>query len=122
MLNLSILSHTWIFDIDGTLLKHNGYKVDGYDTLLDGVREFFATLPKDDMVILLTAREEHCIPQLKKFLESNSIRYNYIISNVPLGERILINDTKPSGLKTAYAINKKRDYALKLPYIIKNDL
>ena len=30
---LSTLPKTWIFDLDGTLLKHNGYKSDGIDTL-----------------------------------------------------------------------------------------
>ncbi len=26
---VSSLAKTWIFDLDGTLLKHNGYKIDG---------------------------------------------------------------------------------------------
>ncbi len=26
---LSTLPKTWIFDLDGTLLRHNGYKLDG---------------------------------------------------------------------------------------------
>ena len=37
---LSTLSKTWIFDIDGTLVKHNGYKLDGRDTLLEGAKEY----------------------------------------------------------------------------------
>ena len=28
---LSSLGHTWILDLDGTLVKHNGYKIDGAD-------------------------------------------------------------------------------------------
>ena len=35
---LSTLPKTWIFDLDGTILKHNGYKIDGEDTLLPGVK------------------------------------------------------------------------------------
>ena len=38
---LSTLAKTWIFDLDGTLVKHNGYKSDGQDTLLKGVSEYF---------------------------------------------------------------------------------
>lgn len=37
---LSPLPKTWILDLDGTLVKHNGYKLDGHDTLLPGAREF----------------------------------------------------------------------------------
>lgn len=41
MFEFSPLAKTWILDIDGTIVKHNGYKIDGYDTLLEGVKEFF---------------------------------------------------------------------------------
>ena len=37
---LSPLGKTWILDIDGTIVKHNGYKIDGHDTLLLGAKEF----------------------------------------------------------------------------------
>ena len=37
---LSTLAHTWILDLDGTIVKHNGYKLDGTDTLLEGAKEF----------------------------------------------------------------------------------
>ena len=53
---LSTLPKTWIFDLDGTLLKHNGYKLDGKDTLLDGVKEYLDELPKEDKIIILTSR------------------------------------------------------------------
>ena len=36
---MSTLPKTWIFDLDGTIVKHNGYLLDGEDTLLPGVRE-----------------------------------------------------------------------------------
>lgn len=49
MIELSTLPYTWILDVNGT---HNRYKIDGSDTLLDGVKEFFATLQKEDKVIL----------------------------------------------------------------------
>ena len=122
MINLSPLPKTWIFDVDGTLVKHNGYLIDGYDTLLDGVKETFNKIDNSDTIILLTAREEKYIDDLKQFLEKNSIRYNYLLSDIPVGERLLINDNKPSGLITAYAINKKRDEKLSIEYVINKDL
>lgn len=113
-LRLSKLAKTWLIDIDGTLLKHNGYKIDGFDTLLEGVSEFFATLNEEDVVILLTARKQNELENLKSFLRKHHIRFNKIITDLPFGERIIINDIKPSGLKTAFAINKKRDESLKI--------
>ena len=38
---ISSLKKTWLFDIDGTIVKHNGYKLDGEDTLLPGVAVIF---------------------------------------------------------------------------------
>ena len=76
-LMLSSLAHTWIFDVDGTICIHNGYK-NGEDVLLGGVKEFFS--------------------------------------------KILVNDDKPSGLKCAYAINKRRDEKLDIKFKIDRDL
>ena len=106
---LSSLPHTWIFDIDGTLVKHNGYMTEEGDSLLDGVAEFFASIPAEDMIILLTARPSMYREVTEKFFAENNIRYDHIIFDVPVGERILVNDTKPSGLKTAYAVERIRD-------------
>lgn len=113
-LRLSALPKTWLVDIDGTILKHNGYKIDGFDSLLSGVSEFFKHLNEQDFVILLTARKQSELENLKAFLRKNQIRFDKIITDLPFGERILINDTKPSGLKTAFAINKQRDGKLKI--------
>jgi len=43
------------------------------------------------------------------FLLDNGIRFAHVIYNAPFGERILINDRKPSGLDTAIAVNTDRD-------------
>ncbi len=120
-LTLSALPKTWLIDIDGTLVRHNGY-LHGKDELLGGVREFFASLPKDDIVILLTARTAQDLPALREFLAQNGVHYNQILTDLPVGERILLNDTKPSGLKTAYAVNKARDAALTLEVVIDKNL
>ena len=87
-LELSTLAKTWILDIDGTLVKHNGYKIDGHDTLLDGVKEFFEKISSDDKVVLLTARKEEYLPTLKDFLKANNIRYDYLLTDMTMGERI----------------------------------
>ena len=122
MLEFSSLAKTWILDIDGTLVKHNGYKIDGYDTLLDGVSDFFKALSSDDKVVLLTARKKEYIPALKQFLAKNNIRYDMLLSDMPVGERILVNDRKPSGLDMSFAINKKRDDTFFVEYKINEEL
>ena len=122
MFEFSSLTKTWILDVDGTLLKHNGYKIDGYDTLLDGVEAFFEHLPKEDKVVLLTARKEEFLPALEEFLKENNIRYDYLLCDMPMGERILVNDRKPSGLDMAFSVNKDRDKALNITYKINEEL
>lgn len=122
MLELSSLNKTWILDIDGTLVKHNGYLLDGHDTLLGGVKEFFEKVSPEDKVVLMTARKAEHLENLVKFLRENNIRYDYLLTDMPMGERILVNDDKPSGLKCAYVINKKRDENLQIEYKIKEDL
>jgi len=106
---LSPLGKTWIFDLDGTAVKHNGYKIDGYDTLLPNAKAFFNTIPDDDMIIFITARTQTYKQATEQFLTQAGIRYNAIIYDAPFGERILINDAKPSGLPTAIAVNTQRD-------------
>ena len=122
MFEFSPLAKTWIFDVDGTLVKHNGYKIDGYDTLLPGVAEFFRGLDPADKVVLLTAREDQLLEDLKAFLDENGIRYDHIVTGMPFGERILVNDRKPSGLDMAFAVNKDRDAALDIEYAINANL
>ena len=115
---LSTLPKTWIFDLDGTLLKHNGYKSDGIDTLLEGVREYLDTLPVEDQVIILTSRQDCYKEETLSFLHIHNIRFDLILFNMPVGERILVNDRKPSGLDMAFAFNLDRDH-FSLPKIIR---
>ena len=122
MLEFSPLAKTWVLDVDGTLVKHNGYKIDGCDTLLDGVKEFFETLSPDDKVVLLTARKEEYLPALKDFLAKNNIRYDFLLTDMPMGERILVNDRKPSVLDMSFAINKNRDDVFNVAYKINEEL
>jgi len=108
-LTLSTLGHTWILDLDGTIVKHNGYKIDGYDTPLPGAMGFLQSIPDGDMVVFITSRAADLKEDTERFLAENNIRYDYIIYSAPYGERILVNDRKPSGLNTAVAVNMERD-------------
>lgn len=121
-MQLSSLNKTWILDVDGTIVKHNGYLTDGYDSLLEGVNEFFKKIPNEDKIIFLTARKEKNLDNLKEFLNRNNIRYDYLLPNMPTGERILINDRKPSGLDMAYSFNKNRNEKLNIFYEINKNL
>lgn len=119
---LSALGHTWILDLDGTIVKHNGYKIDGADSFLDGAREFLESIPNNDMIIFLTSRTEECSELTEKFLKDNSIKYDCIIYGAPYGERILMNDNKPSGLKTAISVDGVRDDFVKREIVIDEKL
>jgi hypothetical protein len=112
-IKLSMLPHTWIIDIDGTILKHNGYKVNK-EELLTGTIDFFKKIPESDFIILITGRKNSTRVRTLNFLKKNKIRFDLAIFNLPLGERILINDQKKSGLNTSISVNLKRDFGLKV--------
>jgi hypothetical protein len=105
---LSTLAHTWFFALDGTILDHNAH-IGGKDRLLDGVKELWATIPKEDFIIITTGRDEFYRESTLNFLNDNNIRFNLALFNLPLGERILVNDIKDSGLKCAIAWNVERN-------------
>ena len=110
-LRLSALGHTWLIDLDGVVCPHNGH-LRGDETLLPGVREFWATIPVGDCVVLLSARGvEHQAAALA-LLAAAGLRVDHALFGLPFGERILINDAKPSGLLTALAVNVVRDAGL----------
>lgn len=119
---VSPLNKTWILDLDGTIVKHNGYKTDGQDTFLPGAKEFLEDIPKDDMVVFLTSRTDKERELTEKFLADNHVRYNTIIYNAPYGERILINDRKPSGLATSVAVNTERDRFMEYEFEVDESL
>ena len=121
-IEISPLLHSWIIDIDGTIFKHNAH-LNGEDVLLDGVQQFWHKIPDEDFILLLTARHEKYKDATESALAKYNLRYNKIIFGIPTGERILINDEKPSGLRTAIAINIRRDKGLlDNKMIIKNNL
>jgi hypothetical protein len=110
-LALSPLGHSWFLDLDGTLVKHNGHLTEGRDTLLAGAEELLAQIPAGDLVVIITSRTDEHREATLQFLAERGIRYDHIIFNAPFGERIVVNDAKPSGLQTAVACNGTRDEA-----------
>ncbi len=76
---LSTLPKTWIFDLDGTLLKHNGYNMNGEDTFLSDAKEYLFKIPPEDKIIILTSRTEEYRALTVLFLEQCSIRYDVIL-------------------------------------------
>lgn len=110
-ITLSSLPHTWLIDIDGTVVRHNGHKRSA-EELLDGVCEFWAQIPREDQIVLLSARTHEELNCTLAFLDRHGLRYDHVLFSLPAGERILINDDKPSGLKTALAVTVPRDVGL----------
>ena len=116
-LSISPMPKTWILDLDGTLLVHDGPYILGKDEFLPGARAFLDSIPKRDMIIFLTARSDYEKPHTMRFLKENNVRYDHIIFNAGEGERIMINDMKPDGLVTAYAVNTVRDRFCRTEFI-----
>ena len=110
-LSLSTLGHTWLIDLDGTVFRHNS-RLEGADVLLPGVREFWAALPPGDTVIVMSARQQQYRAATLAALDAHGLRYDHALFDLPHGERILLNDTKPRGLQTAIAVNLARDAGL----------
>lgn len=108
---MSALRKTWILDFDGTLVVHNGYKT-GADRWLPGAKEFMLRIPEEDFILILTAREKEAASKTEAFLYQSGVRYDWIFYEMPMGERILLNDSKPSGLRMSYSIECCRNKGL----------
>lgn len=115
---VSALAKTWLLDIDGTICKHNGYKIDGYDSLLPGAKEFLQSINPNDKVIFITSRSRQYAKATEAFLKANGIHWDEIVYELPYGERILINDRKPSGLNTSIAVNTERDIFMEEKFVL----
>jgi len=106
--NYPKLKKTWIFDLDGTLVVHGGY-LNGKEIKLPGIDDLFDTIPKNDMIIIVTGRPESDKETTIQNLKELNIRFDHIIFDAGKGARIVINDTKPSGYKTAHSFGITRD-------------
>ena len=126
------MGKTWFIDIDGTILKAQsnnkidemiyrfGKKSHTQERTLPSSKLFLKKIPKRDTIILTTARDNKHKDHTEKSLNHLGVRYDSIIYDLRAGARILVNDVKPKGavknkheIKTAFAINLKRDEGLK---------
>jgi hypothetical protein len=114
------IGKTWFIDIDGVIFEHNGYlkEMAGIETPLPGVKALFSRIYKEDVIVLVSARDSVYKKITIKSLDSNNIRFNYLIMNLPTGPRLLINDTKPDGEKTAFSYNLPRNSGIS-PFLLK---
>lgn len=110
-LKLSNLPKTWLIDLDGTIIEHNSH-LKGENILLKGVKKFWKKIPKKDKIVILTGREKKYKKNTIVFLKKNNLHFDHIIFDLNIGERLLLNDKKPDGLKTSIAINLKRNIGL----------
>lgn len=108
---VSPLGHTWLIDVDGTVLAHNGHLA-GDDRLLPGVEDFWAQIPAGDVIVLMSARTDLERDGTLDVLRRHGLRFDHVLFGLPHGERVLINDAKPSGLTTALAVSLARDEGL----------
>jgi hypothetical protein len=80
------------------------------DHILPGTKEFFdKAVKQDDFVVITTARDEGYRERIIRFMRANKLKCDMVLCGLPSGPRILINDKKPDGTKTAYSLNLRRD-------------
>jgi len=129
---METLNKTWFVDIDGTFLKHHSnitlddlvQEKDGHlkEIPIPNSIEFLKKIPKEDVIVITTARLSCHKKHTVKALEHLGVRYDHILFDVTSGPRILVNDIKPPGvvgnkepITTAYAVNLNRDEGI-TPY------
>lgn len=107
---------TLFIDIDGTLFKHNGSFSDialKESTLLPNARERMDEwCSKEYKIILTTARRESLRARTESELARLGVPYDVLVMGISKGHRVIINDSRPNGDKTAFAINIGRDHGL----------
>jgi hydroxymethylpyrimidine pyrophosphatase-like HAD family hydrolase len=107
---------TLFIDIDGTILKHHGTFSEismKEATLLPSARERMNEwCSKEYKIILTTGRRESMRETTELQLDNLGIPYDQLVMGLSKGSRIVINDRRPNGDDTAFAINVGRDYGL----------
>lgn len=110
------LRHTIFCDIDGTIIKHNHNLVNMImiePSLLPDVLETFCYWRQRGFyIVLTTARPEGCRNVTERQLESLGVFWDQLIMGLPQGPRVVINDEKPDGTKTAIGICLPRNEGL----------
>ena len=127
------LNKTWFIDIDGTIVKQlynqdidkaidslgeNSYTI---ETPIEKSVTFLNRIPKEDTVVLTTARDGKHKDHTERMLSHFGVRYDRIMFDLRAGPRYLINDIKPAGtagntdpINTAFSLNVERDEGIDL--------
>ncbi len=105
-----------ILDIDGTLLEHSGTLSEALKNQPKEICGSVATINKWEEqgyhIVLLTGRKESMRQRTVEQLEQVGIIYDQLVMGVGGGTRTLINDMKPDGTKTAFAVNINRNQGI----------
>ena len=93
--------NTYVFDIDGVLLKNCGkYGTRNWSNYFSPIEENIKILKalsdNGNEIVFMTARPEEYLTEFKKFLKNRGIFYKTIISNCNHSKRIIINDFAPT--------------------------
>ena len=102
---------TWFIDLDGTIFKHNEYlDIKGeVQRPLPHALKFLRSIPKQDTIVFTTGRKEKYRAYTIRCLKKANIRFGHLIMGLPRGTRIIINDEKEDGRKTALGITVARN-------------
>jgi hydroxymethylpyrimidine pyrophosphatase-like HAD family hydrolase len=108
---------TIICDIDGTLVYHHdphtvsksNHKM---ELLIGTIEKLLEWERKGYNIILLTGRKESMREVTENQLREIGIFYDQLIMGVGGGVRYLINDSKPDGDESAFAINTERNLGI----------
>tara|TARA_R110000851_G_C12995604_1_gene557803 strand:- start:233 stop:640 length:408 start_codon:yes stop_codon:yes gene_type:complete len=135
MMTEESLNKTWFIDIDGTIVKHLynqdidlaihslGEKSHTLETPIKKSVTFLKKLPKEDTIVLTTARDGKHKDHTERMLRHFGVPYDRIMFDLRAGPRYLINDIKPVGtagnltpINTAYSLNVERDEGIELSF------
>ena len=105
---------TILCDIDGTLVYHeipacNTSPMDNLMELPGTVKKLSEWDSKGYNIVLITGRRESMRRATEEQLARLGVFYDQLIMGIGGGDRILINDNKPDGRETAFAINLERN-------------
>lgn len=106
------LPKTVFCDIDGVIFRHTSPVGNLCEAprMLRGVKKTFARwMDRGHCIVLTTGRPNSLRGLTELQLRNAGLPYHYLIMGLPRGARVVINDMKPDGTKTAAAYNLARN-------------
>jgi len=98
-------------DLDGCIVIHN-YNADTTPDIViaDSMEKLLQWRKNNYYIVLTTGRpKKHVKRILKIFKNEYGFCFDYIITNLPVGKRILINDTSSSGEIRSFSFAPERN-------------